>query len=151
MLSGFGVGIGKMAVRMHDSRDGQAVDRLWIADGVSTCQAAFGLDAHQGSTSENALNGVIVDQSIGHAGNGERGDRASTHGVDIGEGVGGGDPTVELGVVDDRGEEVGGLDQCDFIGELEYTGVVCGGGANEESGVVVLRQPMQNLRECLGI
>ena len=37
----------------------------------------------------------------------DRDDRAATHRVDVGEGVGGGDPAPVVGVVDDGGEEVG--------------------------------------------
>ena len=127
MFSWFGVGIGEVALRMDDSCHGQSVDRFWVADSVSSCEAAFGFDAHQGSTAKNSLDRIIVHESGGHAGDGESGDRASAHGVNVRERIGGGDSTVELGVVNDGGEKIRGLDQSDFIGEFKHASVIRGG------------------------
>lgn len=126
MFAGFGVGVGEVAVRMNHSCDGQSIDGLRVADGVSSGKAALSFDTHEGSAAEDALNGFVIYQISRHAGNRECCNGASTHGVDIRQGIGSCDATVELWVIDDRGEEVRGLNQRDVIGEFEYTGIVCG-------------------------
>ena len=54
------------------------------------------------------------------------------HGVDIGEGVGGGDPTPVVGVVDDRCEVIDRLHQRFPGGQLPHSGIVGGLQADEE-------------------
>ena len=56
----------------------------------------------------------------------QRGDGAAAHGVHIGEGVRRGDPPPVEGVVDDRREEVDGLDQGGTAGQHVHPRVVAG-------------------------
>ena len=59
-------------------------------------------------------------------------DRPGPHGVDVGEGVGGGDPSEVVGVVDDGGEEVGGEDDGQVVADPVDGGVVGGVEPDEE-------------------
>jgi len=83
VFAGFGVGIGEVAVWVHNTSDGESVNRLGVSDRVAAYEAAFGIDTHLRTTSEDGLDGFVIDKIGGHAGDGECGDRASAHGVNI--------------------------------------------------------------------
>jgi hypothetical protein len=76
---------------------------------------------------EDALDGFLADEVGRHARDGESGDGASAHGVNIGKRIGGGDAAVKFWIIDDGGEEISGLDKGDVIGQFEDTGIIGGG------------------------
>ena len=61
--------------------------------------------------------------------------RLAAHGVHVGEGVGGRDPSPVVGVVDDGGEEVGADDQGLLVAEPVDGRVVGGVQAHQQVGV----------------
>ena len=63
--------------------------------------------------------------------------RASAHGVDVAEGVGGGDLAEGVGVVHDGGEEIYGLDERQVRVELIHSGVVGVVEADQDVRVVL--------------
>src|SRR5439155_17906249 len=72
------------------------------------------------------------------------------HGVDVAEGVGGGDGPEVVGPVHDRREEVGGEDEGEVVGELVDGGVVAGGAADEDVGVADFRQQAEQRQQVAG-
>ena len=61
----------------------------------------------------------------------------AAHGVHVGEGVGGGNLTEEIGVVRNGGEEIHRLDQGQAIGNLIDRGVVAPVKAHQQVRVLV--------------
>ena len=59
----------------------------------------------------------------------------TTHGIDVGQGIGRGDPSPVLRRVDDRCEDVDGLDQSSPVAQGVNPGVVTGGDPDEEVGM----------------
>ena len=71
------------------------------------------------------LGGELGGQHVaGPAEQVDRDDRGAAHGVDVGEGVGRGDPAERVRVVDDRGEEVRREHEPLTAGETDHRGVV---------------------------
>ena len=91
------------------------------ADGANGCSALEDLAHHLGR-----------DLVHRHAEDGKRHDRLAAHGIDVGDGVGGGDAAEVVGVVDHRHEEVGGGDDAGVVVELPDGGVVGGLGADQK-------------------
>ena len=77
----------------------------------------------------------------------QRGDGPPTHRVDVGERVGGRDPPEVVGVVHDRREEVGRVDERQLVGEPVDAGVVGRLRAHEDVRVDRGRQPGQQRLE----
>jgi hypothetical protein len=67
-------------------------------------------------------------------------DGAPAHRVDVRERVGGGDAPERVRVVDDRGEEIGGLHDRQLVGELDDPRVVGGVGRDQHARVRRARQ-----------
>lgn len=151
MFTWFRQGVGEVAFRVDNAGDGEAVDRFWVFDRVAAKQATFCLDTDFCTAFKDVADGLMLDVFGGHSGDGECGDRAAAHGVDIGERVGGGDFAVEHGIIDDGGKEIGGLDEGALVVDFKYASVVRSSGADEEAFVMELRQLMQDLREGLGV
>ena len=85
-------------------------------------------------SSENGPSGGRLKLLRKHA-HVERRDRSSTHRVDIGQCVSGGDPTKQFGIVNERSDEVDRLHQpgpaVGQIADKEHPGVVTRLGPNE--------------------
>jgi hypothetical protein len=81
-------------------------------------------------------------------------DRLAPHGVDVAQGVGGGDRAEVVGLVDDRREEVGRQDQRPPAPEVEDGGIVRLGEPDEDVGmpgrVEGVAENAQDLRELPG-
>jgi hypothetical protein len=71
----------------------------------------------------------------------ERRHRHAAHRVDVAQRVGRGDAPERVRVVDDRGEEVGGLDEREVVGEADDAGVVGGRGGDQHARVARLGRP----------
>ncbi|MCU1255963.1 MAG: hypothetical protein JWM83_2262, partial [Candidatus Angelobacter sp.] len=74
---------------------------------------------------------------IGKADDGQRGQRASAHGVNIAQGIGGRDLAESEWVVNDRGEKIHGLDERLCGGNLIHSGVVGCIKANQHVRVIL--------------
>ncbi len=79
--------------------------------------------------------------------NGERGERLSSHGVDVGQRVGGCDAAKGVWVIDDGREEVHRLNEGNLVGQRENTGIVECLPAYEEPRVSLTRQWCECARE----
>jgi hypothetical protein len=77
----------------------------------------------------------------------QREERPRAHRPDVGEGVRGGDAAEPVRVVDDRREEVDGLDDRLLVGEREDGRVVARLVADEDARIVGAWEVAQDLRE----
>jgi hypothetical protein len=68
----------------------------------------------------------------------ERGERARTHRVDVGQRIGSSDPPEVVRIIDDRGEEVDRLDDRESS-RKRYTPASSAVGADQQVGIVGLR------------
>src|SRR5699024_11569763 len=102
-------------LRMGGAGDGHAVFGFGIVDGVSADHRAAYLCGDVAAALED-LGEELGGQFLpGPAHQVERHHGDAAHGVDVREGIGGGDPAPVVGVVDHRGEEVrGGQDRQDL-------------------------------------
>jgi hypothetical protein len=136
---------------MDNAGDGVAELDLGVADGVAADDDGAGLlkafDAALKNLFEPCQARVFV---VGIADEVESGERLASHGVDVAEGIGGGDLAIDKGLVDDRRKEVDGLNERNLIGEAVDARVVVRFGADEKVRVVERRQVAQDLRDPLG-
>jgi hypothetical protein len=83
-----------------------------------------------------------------HAHEGKRHDGPPSHGIDIGDGIGGRNRAEVKGVIDDGHEEVRGGDQGLCIIELVDRCIVCGADTDQQlGGYCHRRRVFENLRE----
>jgi len=87
-----------------------------------------------GAASENLREiGEIAFRRKGH--DGERGDGAAAHGVDVAQRVGGGNGAEGVRIVDDGGEEIHRLHQGTLRRQLVHAGIV--GGVKPDQHVFI--------------
>ena len=115
--------VGENSPGMDQSRDRIAELGFFVADAMSADDGAARFDHLRQSAGENSLKDCDIG-FVGEADESERGERLSAHGIDVTEGVGGGDLTEGVGVVDDGGEEVDSLNERCVGVELIHSGVV---------------------------
>ncbi len=142
--------VGENPGRVHQARDRVAELDLGVANRVAPHQGAARFPELRQPPSEDRsapLQGEVV---LGKRRDGERRERPSPHGVDVGQGVRGGDGPEGLRVVHDRREEVDGLHQRRRRVQAEDAGVVSGRVVDEDAGVVVGGQAAQDLSELGG-
>src|SRR3984957_1982767 len=103
-------------IGMDEAGDG--VTEFWfvIADGVAAEDCAIGF-AHFVEAAAHDLFEDFEGSGGRKRDDGEGGDGAAAHGVDVAEGVGGGDLAEEIWIVDERREEVDRLDEGDVVGD----------------------------------
>ena len=91
---------------------------------------------------------AAVDHLLGHFGgqgidgpaeDGDGDDGLAAHGVDIADGVGGGDAAKGEGVIDDGHEEVGGGDNALTVADIDHGRVILAAVANDQGRVVEAR------------
>ena len=120
----FSCGIGGHDRRIDDPCHCEPVLRLRVVDRMATndCGAGFGHDVcAAGYDLAQQIEGEIFTWPADEL---ECRQRRTTHRIDVGEGVGGSDPSPVVGVVHDRGEEIYGLDQGAIIRNAVYARVV---------------------------
>jgi hypothetical protein len=77
----------------------------------------------------------------------QRRHRLTTHRVDVGQRVGRGDLAEAKGIVDDRGEEIDGLNEGQIIGQRKNPGVIEGLETDDEPRIRAPWQAAQGTRE----
>src|SRR4030095_16742458 len=74
----------------------------------------------------------------------------TAHGVDIAQRIGGGDLAENIGVIDDGGEKIDGVDDGEVGPKTIHPRVVGSFRSDQHVDVVKLRQAVQNLHEIGG-
>lgn len=116
---------------MHQAGDGHAVLGLGVVDAV-TARDMAARAVRDVECAAQHLAGQLEGKHVARpAEQIDGGDGAPAHRVHIGEGVGRGDTAPVVGIVDDRGEEVGGRDERGGGGDTDHGGVVAGVEADE--------------------
>jgi len=129
-------GVGEDARGIDGSGDGITEFEFRIADTVAADDGASSLNHFAEASGEDLFEDLRVT-FLREADQGKRRDGAAAHGVDIAEGVGGGDLSEGEGIVDDGSEEVDSLDESER------------GRDEVDSGVVGLVEANQDIRVLL--
>ena len=103
---------------------------------MATEQGDVGLTELIQPTPENRLHNVTTRPGLGKAGDGERRQGPSAHGIDIAQRIRRRDLPVKVGVVDDRSEEVDGLDECRAPVPPVHTRIVAGPEVDQNPPIV---------------
>jgi hypothetical protein len=111
---------------VNDARDRQSVFRHVIDDGVSSGDRKPRLGCFLRTAAEDLLQRLERKLIGGKGGDGEPEDRRGAHRVDVGDGVRRGDGAEEVGVVDDRREEIDRLRNRNIAGDANNRRVVVG-------------------------
>ena len=77
----------------------------------------------------------------------QRGERLAAHRVDVGQRVRGGDLPEEVRIVDDRREEVDGLDEREIVGQHKDPRIVEGLAPDDEARIGLEGQTAQRARQ----
>jgi hypothetical protein len=124
---------------VHHTGHGQAEDRLRCIDRVSTGQRYARGIAHR-TAATNHLAGDLRCKHVDRpAENGDGHQRLAAHGVDVADGVGGGDAAEVEGVIDDGHEEIGRGNHAALCIERIDRSVVARGIADPQPWIEVLR------------
>jgi hypothetical protein len=126
-------------------RDGKAELDFRIADGVPADDGTLRGHAAFRPAGENLAEPLHAEFVIREADEVHGGDGRAAHRVDIRERIGRRDLPVNVGVIDDGGEEVQRLNQRDVWGNTVDARVVVRFGADEQVGVAGLGEEAQNL------
>jgi hypothetical protein len=102
--------VAQQAVGVGEAGDRQAVLGFPVVDAVPAGEVRVGLGADVGAPAQHLGRELEGDQVARPGQQVDRQQRLAAHRVDVRQRVGGGDPAPVVGVVDDRGEEVGGGD-----------------------------------------
>ncbi len=113
---------------------GQAIDRFGRVDRMAAGDRDAGAGADFGPALQDAAHHLRRDLAERHAEDGQRHDRPAAHGVDVGDGVGGGDAAEVPGVVHDRHEEVRRGDHAGVAVQPVDRRVVAGLRADQQVG-----------------
>ncbi len=122
-VAGFGSGIRVDFLGVNQTGDGVAKFCFFVADAVAADHGASGFHHFRKTAGEDASENFDV-RFIRKAYEGERGDGTASHGVDVAEGVGGGDLSEGVWIVDDGREEVDGLHERQVGSDQIHSGVV---------------------------
>ena len=137
---------------MDHAGDRHPVLRLLVLHRVAADHRGPGLGCLVGASLQHPGEQVEV-QVLGPAEQVEGQDRPAAHRVAVAEGVGRRDGAPEIGVVDDRGEEVDGQQQRQVVADPVDGGVVGRVESQQEVRVlaaVVLAEAAQDLRQVTG-
>ena len=108
---------------VDEAGDGVSEFCFFVANAVAADDGASGFHHFGKAACEDALEDCEVG-FLGKANQGEGSERASAHGVNIAESIGGCDLSEGVRIVHDRGEEVHRLDERRLGRELIHAGVV---------------------------
>src|SRR3954466_931641 len=130
------IGVGPDFLRMDHAGDGVAKFNLRIAHAMATDHDATGFHHLGKAAGKNLLQNVEV-AFIGKADDGQRGQRASAHGVNVAQRISGRDLAEGVWVVNDGREEIYGLDKRLRGGNFVHSGVVGCVKANQNVRVIL--------------
>ena len=120
-------------------------------DTVATGERDARLVTHLTTAVDHLLGHFRCEYVDGPAEDGDGDDGFAAHGVDVADGVGGGDATEGEGIVDDGHEEVGGGDDALTVADVDHGGVIFAAVADHQGGVVKARDlALQDGVEHLG-
>ena len=122
------------AIRMDESLDGEAEDRLLAPDGVAPHDRTARRLDRLGRGPQHGLDGR-EREPLGEGRDVERGRDPAAHREHVAARVGRRDGPEVGRVVDERREEVGRRDQCEVVGEAVDRGVVERCEAHEQGAV----------------
>jgi hypothetical protein len=105
-----GTAVLEYSFRVDQAGHGVAEFHFFVANAVAADYYASGFDHFGEAAGKDSLENFEV-AFLGEADHGQGCDGTSSHGVDVAEGVGGGDLAEGVGVVDDGGEKIDGLDK----------------------------------------
>ena len=137
---------GKQAIELDEARDGKAVLGLVAVDGMAARDDAARLPALVRAAGEDLARHLYAE-AIGKAQQVERERRRTSHGPDVGKGVGGGHLAEQERVVHHRWEEVRGLHEAAAVTQVVDAGVVGGVEAHDEPLVLEPGQVREHLGE----
>ncbi len=109
-VAGAGLVVGDEPRGVDQAGDGEAELDLLVLDAVAAEQNRAGFGQGVDAALHHLVQDAVREAVDGEGDDGQGGQRAAAHGIDVGDGVGGGDAAEEIGVVDDWGEDVDGLD-----------------------------------------
>ncbi|MNQ27252.1 hypothetical protein D3C85_405070 [compost metagenome] len=138
-------------IERHYAGYRQAEDGLGGVDAVAASQGDPRLVTHLAAAVDHLL-GHFRGQGVdGPAEDGDGDDGLATHGIDVADGVGGGDAAEGEGVIDDGHEEVGGGDDALTVADVHHGGVILAAVAHHQGRIVEPRDlALENGVEHLG-
>ena len=110
--------------QLHQAVDGEAKDGLGRVDTVAAGQGDAGLPTGLSASVDHGLRDFSAELVDGPAEDGDGHQRRAAHGVDIADGIGGGDPAKREGIIDDGHEKIGGRDQAAAIAQIDHRGII---------------------------
>lgn len=131
---------------MDDAGDGETIFWFAVGDAVAASDDGTRL-GHLISPTMHDITQDITVEIIGEGDEIHGEEDLTAHGVDIGEGVGGGDGAKIVGGIDDGGEEVHGVDNGLFVIETIDSGIIGGGEADEKIGEFFSRERFTERRQ----
>ena len=138
-------------VKGHDTGYREAEDGLGGIDAVATGQRNPRFVAHLTAAVDHLLGHFRRQGVDGPAEDGDGDDGFATHGVDVADGVGGGDAAKGKGIIDDGHEEVGGGDDTLTVADIDHGRVIFAAVADHQRRVVKARDlALENGVEHLG-
>ncbi len=135
MVSGPCSGVRHDPLRVDDAGDRQAVLELVVTHRVAAHERRPRLLDLTESAVQDPAERALVDAARREVAEVHGGQRPAAHGVDVGEGVGGGDLAVEIRIVHDRRDVVDGLHEGEVVRQTIDSGVVAGLEADEQVGI----------------
>ena len=141
--------VGEHPRGIDDARHGEAELQLGIGQRVAAQKDRPRLLDRRESSSEDLAELVLGDPLPRETADVQAGDGPPPHGVDVAQGVGGGDPSEIERIVDDRRDEVEGLHEGEPVGETEHSRVVRSVETDEHVriGARVRRESVRDLPE----
>ena len=121
---------------MDKAGHSQTVDRFRTVDGVASGDDGTGLVGFVVAAAQQLLHHVL-GHGLRQAQNVQRQLRLAAHGVDVADGVGRSDLSVEERIIHDGREEIGGLHQRRVFVQIVDAGVIGAVVAHQQPGVAV--------------
>jgi hypothetical protein len=123
------------SLRPAGADDGKAVDWFGRVYGVASRNRNAGGHAGRLSALQYHAHHLDGDLIEGHSEDGQRHDRFGTHGIDVGNCIGGRDPPEVVGVIDDRHEKICRRNYAKIVANLPYRSIVASFGAHQELSI----------------
>src|SRR5688572_9163447 len=135
---------------MNDSGDGHAVFDLFIDDAVTAYDDRATFPDFVGAAFEDFAQDLDVHLPLGKTDEIQTGLGLAAHSVDVAERIRRRDLPKGIGVIDNRGEEIDGVDDGKVRSQAKYSRVVRRLRPDQHIDVVELWQIVQNLHEVGG-